>query len=133
MLRHPGGVKVFLGWAAMVAVSVLLGLALYSTSLQGTGTGYTEVAVTPRPAQTVIKTKTKVVRKPPKVVYVPQAPVSSGGGTAVDNEAYIPPAPAVTRAPAFTTDRIASGGSSSSHDSSSDDHSDDHDDDHDDD
>ena len=64
--------RAFLAWTVAAAVSVLLGVALYSTSLQGSTTGYQEAVLSPRPVPTVVKTKTKVVRKPArtKVVYV---------------------------------------------------------------
>lgn len=66
--------RAFLAWTVAAAVSVLLGVALYSTSLQGSTTGYQEAVMSPQPVPTVVKTKTKIVRKPArtKVVYVPQ-------------------------------------------------------------
>lgn len=77
-------------------VSAGLGLVLYSTSLAGSTTGFQEAVFTPGPTSTVIKTKTKIVRKPAKtkVVYVPQAPAPtvyvapepvSGGGSTTAN------------------------------------------------
>ncbi len=70
--------KAFVGWVLAAALSVGLGLALYATSLRGATGGYQEAAATPRPTSTVIKTRTKVVRKPARtrVVYVPQTPAA---------------------------------------------------------
>lgn len=69
--------RAFVGWMVMVLVSVGLGLALYSTSLKGSTTGYQEAAFTPMPTETVVKTqtKTKIVRKPAKtkIIYVEKA------------------------------------------------------------
>jgi hypothetical protein len=68
--------RAFIAWVLAATTSVGLGLALYTTSLSGSTTGYLEAAFTPRPTSTVVKTrtriKTKVVRKPAKtrVVYV---------------------------------------------------------------
>jgi hypothetical protein len=75
--------KAFIVWTALGAVSVMLGMALYSTSLQGSTTGYRESDFTPRPAPTVVKTKTKIVRKPAKtkVVYVPAPTPESQAAT----------------------------------------------------
>lgn len=88
----------------MTTVSAGLGLALYSTSLAGSTTGYQEAALTPRPTSTVIKTRTKIVRKPAKtrVVYVTPAPAP-----AVTQRVYAPAAP--------------NSGSSDNHDSHDDD------------
>lgn len=60
----------------MACVSVGMGLTLYSTSLAGSTSQYQEAPVTPVPTSTVVKTRTKVVRKPArtKVVYVTQTP-----------------------------------------------------------
>ncbi len=78
--------KAFIVWTALGAVSVLLGVALYSTSLQGSATGYRESVFTPRPAPTVVKTRTrtKIVRKPAKtkIVYVPAPAPANQNGTA---------------------------------------------------
>lgn len=80
--------RVVLGWLAIVAVSLGLGVTLYATSLQGSTTGYQESVVSPRPVPTVVKHRTKIVRKPAKtkVVYVTPAPVQT----------YVAPAPAQT-------------------------------------
>lgn len=59
--RHTGQVKALVGWVLAVSLSVMLGLLLYSTSLSGSPTHYQEVAVSPPPVQTIVKTK--VVRK----------------------------------------------------------------------
>jgi hypothetical protein len=79
-------VRVVLGWLAIVAVSLGLGVSLYATSLQGSTTGYQESVISPRPVPTVVKHRTKIVRKPAKtkVVYVTPAPVRT----------YVAPAPA---------------------------------------
>lgn len=63
-----------MGWVIAATMSAGLGLALYSTSLAGSPTGYQEAAFTPRPTSTVVKTRTKIVRKPARthVVYVPR-------------------------------------------------------------
>lgn len=110
-----GQVKAFLGWIAAGSLSILLGLVLYSTSLQGSAAGYQETAVTPQPTETVIKTKIKkkIIRKPARIVYVPQEQPA----------AYVAPAPA---APAPVSQPRSAG---SSDDHKDDDHDDDHDDD----
>ncbi len=63
-------------WLAVTAVSVLMGVVLYSTSLGGSTMDYREAVISPRPVPTVVKTrtKTKIIRKTakPKIVYVPQ-------------------------------------------------------------
>jgi hypothetical protein len=70
-------VRVVLGWLAIVAVSLGLGVTLYATSLQGSTTGYQESVISPRPVPTVVKHRTKIVRKPAKtkVVYMTPVPV----------------------------------------------------------
>ncbi len=64
-------------WLAVTAVSVMMGVVLYSTSLGGSTMDYREAVVSPRPVPTIVKTrtKTKIIRKPAKtkIVYVPQA------------------------------------------------------------
>lgn len=104
--------RAFVGWVVMLLVSAGLGMALYATSLSGSTSGFQEVAFTPAPTQTVVKTKTKVVRKPAKtkVVYVPVQPA---------------PAPTVY-VPQTTTGSSGGSQSSSSDDDSS--HDDDDDD-----
>jgi hypothetical protein len=67
--------RAFLAWTVAAGLSALLGVALYTTSLQGSTTGYQEAVMSPRPVPTVVKTRTKIVRKPAKtkVVHVPQS------------------------------------------------------------
>lgn len=105
--------RAFLAWIVTAMVSVGLGMALYTTSLAGSTTGYQEARVTPRPTETVVKTKTKIVRKPAKtkVVYVPQA---APAPVAAEQEAYVPPA-ASSNSSSTGTARITSvtGGSAS--------------------
>lgn len=68
-------------WVVVVAVSMLLGVALYSTSLKGSTPGYQQAVMSPRPAPTVIKHKTRIVRKPAmtKIVYVSSSPATQNG------------------------------------------------------
>lgn len=70
--------RAFLAWTGLVAISILLGVALYSTSLQGSTVGYHDSFVSPRPVPTVIQKTTKIVRKPAKtkLVYVTPAPAA---------------------------------------------------------
>lgn len=71
--------RAFLAWTGLVSLSVLLGVALYSTSLEGSPAGYRESLVSPRPVPTVVKQTTKIVRKPAetKYVYVTPAPTQA--------------------------------------------------------
>lgn len=71
---HTGGMRTFIVWTVAVALSLVLGVALYATSLRGSNAGFQQTVVSPRPTATVVKTEKKIVRKPPKetVVYVPQ-------------------------------------------------------------
>ena len=66
--------RTFIVWTVAVALSLVLGVALYATSLRGSNAGFEQTLVSPRPTATVVKTQKKIVRKPPKetVVYVPQ-------------------------------------------------------------
>ena len=101
--RDTCGMRAFFAWVLTAMVSIGLGLALYTTSLAGSTTGYQEAPFTPGPTSTVVKTKTKIVRTPGKtrVVYVPQT---------------VAPAPVVAQ-PQYTAASGSSGGSVSRHDS----------------
>lgn len=108
--------RAFAGWVVMVLVSVGLGLALYSTSLKGTTTGYQEAAFTPMPTETVVKTKTKVVRKPAKtkVVYVEKAPAPAA-------TVYVPQQSTTGSSAVSRSHSTTSGSSEDSHRAESDD------------
>lgn len=98
--------RAFFAWVVMAGVSVVLGMALYTTSLAGSTTGYQEAPFTPGPTSTVVKTKTKIVRKPAKtkVIYVPQATAAPAPAA---QEVYVPPATS-------SSTRVSGGSSSGS-------------------
>ncbi len=106
--------RAFVGWVIVALVSAGLGLALYSTSLAGSNSSFQEAVFTPGPTSTVIKTKTKIVRKPAKtkVVYVPQAPAPT---------VYVAPEPVPGAGSTATAPRRTSQSDDSSHEDSDDD------------
>ena len=87
---HTGAMRTFIVWTVAVALSLVLGVALYATSLRGSNAGFQQTLVSPLPTATVVKTEKKIVRKPPKetVVYVPQpqAVVPSSAAPAVSGD-----------------------------------------------
>ena len=67
-------VRVVLGWLAIVAVSLGLGVTLYATSLQGSTTGYQESVIPPRPVPTVVERSAKAVHKSAKTKRLHESP-----------------------------------------------------------
>lgn len=104
--------RAFVAWALMAAVSAGLGMTLYATSLAGSTTAFHEAPFTPGPTSTVVKTKTKIVRKPAKtkVVYVPQTPAPA------PQQAYVPPAASSNSGGSVSDHRSSSSSDDSDHD-----------------
>ena len=64
--------RVVLGWLAIVAVSLGLGVTLYATSLQGSTTGVPGSVIPPRPVPTVVERSAKAVHKSAKTKEAPR-------------------------------------------------------------
>lgn len=108
---HTGGMRTLLAWTGAATLSVLLGVILYSTSLQGSQAGYQEtsqvITQSPSPsASPVIRGPESGMANEQVQLAAPQVAVPPA------DQSVVAPAPAYT--PPTSPQSVTSGGSDNS-------------------
>jgi len=98
---HTGGMRTLLAWTGAAALSVLLGVILYSTSLQGSQAGYQESS----PLITESPSASTVIRQPETGMSQKKTePVAPQVAVPPAEPSVVVPAPAYTPPPSSSSD-----------------------------